>query len=114
MLPPDSTFKKYWGRWITTLVMYNTLFLILVVCYNRYDPSTGFYWYEADPNGGPGSLNPVPMIFDYIVDAFFAADILLTFRTTFFDAENELVLDKRVIRRSYLKGGHARIQTPRT
>ena len=104
MLPPDSTFKKYWGRWITTLVMYNTLFLILVVCYNRYDPETGFYWYEANPNGGGGTLNVFPMVFDYIVDLFFAADILLTFRTTFFDAENELVLDKRVIRRSYLRG----------
>ena len=37
------------------------------------------------------------------MDAVFVADIVLTFRTTFFDAENELVLDKRVIARNYLK-----------
>eukprot|EP00966_Prymnesium_polylepis_P002477 57001-Prymnesium_polylepis.2 len=35
---------------------------------------------------------------------FFIADIMLTFRTTFFDQDNELVLDKKVIAQSYLHG----------
>ena len=35
-------------------------------------------------------------------DLFFIADILITFRVTFFDAENEMVLDKKKIARAYL------------
>ena len=99
MLPPESTFKKYWNILITLLVMYNTLFIILVICFNRYDSNTGLYWYDATS----GELNWAPMVIDYLVDLVFLADILLTFRTTFFDAENELVLDRRVIRMNYLK-----------
>jgi hypothetical protein len=104
MLPPESTFKKYWNRLIVLLVMYNTLFIILVVCYTRYDRSTGLYWYEpGTPDNPEGSLNVLPMVFDYMIDLLFVADIVLTFRTTFFDQENELVLDKKVIARNYLR-----------
>ena len=84
---------------IVVLVMYNTLFIVLVVCYNRFNPATGLYWYE----GSTGETNALPMGVDYLVDLVFIADIGLTFRTTFFDQENELVLDKRVIARNYLK-----------
>jgi hypothetical protein len=98
MLPPESPFKKWWNRVITTLTLYNMIFLILVVCYNRYDEK-GFYWYE--PN--TGTLNVLPMAIDYMVDILFLVDIILTFRTTFFDAENELVLDKKAIARNYMK-----------
>ena len=65
MLPPESTFKKYWNILIVLLVMYNTLFIILVVCYNRYDPETGFYWCEPDGQGGC-TLNVLPMVVDYL------------------------------------------------
>ena len=43
MLPPESAFKKYWNMLIVLLVMYNTLFIVLVVCYNRFDAGTGLY-----------------------------------------------------------------------
>ena len=86
MLPPDSCFKKYWNRLIVVLVMYNTLFIVLVVCYNRFDPSTGLYWYEPATD----STNVAPMVIDYLVDVIFLIDIGLTFRTTFFDQENEV------------------------
>ena len=100
MLPPESKFKKWWDRMIIMLVMYNTLFIILVVCYSRYDPESGFYWYTP---GNPGTLNPTPMVIDYVIDIAFWVDIYITFLTTFFDAENELVLDKKIIARNYLK-----------
>ena len=99
MLPPESTFKKYWNILIVLLVMYNTIFIILVICFRRFDESTGFYWYVRST----GELNVAPIVIDYLVDGIFWADIFLTFRTTFFDAENELVLDKRVIRMNYLR-----------
>ena len=99
MLPPESAFKKYWNMLIVLLVMYNTLFIVLVVCYNRFDAATGLYWYDI----ASGQINVVPMIIDYLVDVVFIADIVLTFRTTFFDQENELVLDKKIIARNYMK-----------
>lgn len=99
MLPPESSFKKHWNMLIVLLVMYNTLFIILVVCFNKYEERTGLYWYEESTD----TVTWAPMVIDYLVDLVFLADILLTFRTTFFDAENELVLDKRVIRNNYLK-----------
>jgi len=99
MIPPESKFKRNWNTMIVALVIYNTLFIILVVCFNKYEMNTGLYWYE----GNTGTLNVAPMFVDYLVDLVFLADIALTFRTTFFDSENELVLDKRVIRMNYLK-----------
>ena len=96
MLPPDSAFKKVWNRVIVALTMYNMIFIILVVCYNRYDEQ-GLYWYE--PN--TGELNILPMVIDYMVDMIFLIDIRLTFITTFFDADNELVLDRKLIARNY-------------
>jgi len=104
MIPPESKFKKNWNAMIVVLVIYNTLFIVLVVCFNKYQSSTGLYWYEAPTcEGCSGTVTWIPMVIDYLVDLVFLADILLTFRTTFFDAENELVLDKRVIRNNYLK-----------
>lgn len=98
MLPPDSTFKKWWNIVMSILVLYNTLFIILVICFQKYD-ERGLYWYERDWD----HAYVAPMVIDYLVDLMFVADILLTFRTTFFDQENELVLDKKVIRNTYLK-----------
>ena len=66
MLPPDSTFKKYWNALIVALVMYNTLFIILVVCYNRYEQSTGLYWYMPSRD----EVNATPMVIDYLVEEF--------------------------------------------
>jgi len=88
---------------VVLLVIYNTLFIILVVCFNKYDADTGLYWYERNTD----TLNFSPMIVDYLVDLVFLADIFLTFRTTFFDSENELVLDKSVIRKNYLRSWFA-------
>ena len=103
MIPPESKFKKNWNAMVVLLVIYNTLFIILVVCFNKYDADTGLYWYERNTD----TLNFSPMIVDYLVDLVFLADIFLTFRTTFFDSENELVLDKSVIRKNYLRSWFA-------
>ena len=99
MLPPESAFKKKWNALVVFLVIYNTLFIVLVVCFNKYQQSTGLYWYDASTR----QVTWAPMVIDVLVDLVFLADIILTFRTTFFDAENELVLDKHVIRMNYLK-----------
>ena len=84
MLPPESKFKKYWNKIITFLVMYTCFSVPLLL---------GFHL----------SYEPGQMAFDYLVDCFFITDILLTFRTTFFDADNELVLDKKLIRKMYMR-----------
>ena len=45
MLPPDSTFKKWWNIVMSILVLCNTLFIILVICFKKYD-ARGLYWYR--------------------------------------------------------------------
>ena len=63
MLPPRSKFKHKWDRFMVGLVMYNTIFIIILVCFNRYNPNTGLYWYE----GSTGVTTIAPMFIDYLV-----------------------------------------------
>lgn len=47
--------------------------------------------------------HPVQLVVDYIVDALFWTDIVLTTRTAFYNIDHELVVDKRIIQCAYLK-----------
>lgn len=101
MLPPDSKFKKWWNVAVVTLVMYNSIFIPFILGYNRYNPNNAnLYYYDMERDDLVIHL----LILDYLVDLVFIADIVLTFRTTFFDQDNELVLDKEIIARTYLRG----------
>jgi len=105
MLPPESKYKKRWNQFIVLLVIYNCWSIPIIIGFNLYGPR---YYPEngvQGPNEGypPGLYNYGLMTWDYIVDCFFLVDMLLTFRTTYFDEDNELVLDKKVIAKAYLK-----------
>ena len=101
MVPPDSKIKKWWNYAVVLLVMYNSLFIPFVLGYSRYNPNEGnLYFYDMEND----HLILYCLVVDYLVDMFFVADIVLTFRTTYFDADNELVLDKKLIANNYLRG----------
>ena len=73
--------------------MYNTPFIVLAIFLNWYNAATRLYWYDVAND----TTNVAPMVIDYLVAAMaFIADIFLTFRTTFFDQENELQIDKKI------------------
>ena len=63
MFPPKSRFKHHWDRLMVALVMYNTFCIIIVVCFNRYNPYSGLYYYEVATD----QTLVVPMVIDYIV-----------------------------------------------
>ena len=88
MLPPESKGKKLWNKFIVVLVLYTCISVPLVLCFNL-------------DYGAPNNIPQV--VVDYLIDVCFVVDMALTFRTTFFDADNELVLDKKLIARMYLR-----------
>ena len=94
MLPPNSRFSKWWNRISVALVMYNCAMVPFILGYSRYDPNNAnLYYYDGLLPGalnGAGSVNPFLLCLDYLIDAFFVADIAIVFRTTYFDEDNEL------------------------
>ena len=42
-------------------------------------------------------------VLDYIIDTTFLIDIVLNFRTAFYNEDFEMVLDKKLIRKAYMK-----------
>ena len=42
--------------------------------------------------------------FDFCVDALFLVDVVINFRTVYYDEDMEMVLDVKLIRQHYVKG----------
>ena len=62
---------------------------------------TGFF---APLNAGfKIAYHPVQLVIDYCIDVTFWADIVLTMRTAYYDINNDLVVDKKVIRNAYVR-----------
>jgi len=105
MLPPESKFKRKWNVLISGLVIYNTIFVILVICFNRYNYLNGLYWYSPDT----GKLNWAPMIIDYVIDLIFIADMGMQFLLGYSrsDASQGLVwiFEPRSIATHYMTSG---------
>ena len=88
VIHPFSTFRWYWD--IIMVVLITTHVLLLPV---------GIAFVNADASPGWLSLN-------CISDAIFITDIFLNFRTGIidFNRQEEVILDKKTIRRKYLHG----------
>ena len=89
LLLPTSTFVTVWAGWIIgPLVVYTCIAVPLDVSFN-------FVTYMAADD-----LTAM-FIVDRVVDVCFAIDIAINFRTAFYSAENELVLDGKQSARQY-------------
>ena len=64
-------------------VIYNSIYIPINIAFNVYKPLG-------------------QCILDLIIDLLFITDMLLNLRTTYYDDENELVVDKKAIYRKYL------------
>jgi len=84
----SSKLRFYWDIYIILLVIYNTFSV-------PFDAAFG------NPNNPVVSLHWINIIIDFC----FCTDVLITFRTTYFDAEGEEVTDGRKIARHYVKSG---------
>ncbi|CAG7722127.1 unnamed protein product [Allacma fusca] len=94
-----SPFKAVWDWLILLLVMYTAIFTPYVAAFLLNEP--GFSTIET--KGKSFSEDPLVTI-DFIVDIMFIVDILINFRTTYVNANDEVVSNPGKIAIHYFKG----------
>lgn len=82
---PQASFRTKWDLMLTAAILYSTILVPYRV---------GF---DADPSG-------ILLPLEIMLDVFFFFDILLNFRTAYFNAEREIIYDSPKIAIRYLKG----------
>ncbi|XP_025991230.1 potassium voltage-gated channel subfamily H member 2 isoform X10 [Solenopsis invicta] len=92
-----SPFKAVWDWIILLLVMYTAIFTPYVAAFVLSDPE-----YNSRKNK-KYSDDPI-VIIDFIVDVTFIVDIIINFRTTFVNSNDEVVSHPGKIAVHYLKG----------
>lgn len=85
LILPHSRFLQSWLLIIGPLIVYNVIWIPLEVCQMA-------------------TASQLHAQVDFVLDFLFYIDILINFRTAFFDAENALCLDSKVIAKRYLFG----------
>ena len=89
IIPPDHPRKAKWDVMMASLIIYSVMVVPFRISFGV--PATGFFY-----------------VFDWIVDALFFMDIILTFRTAYHHPDEEiLIVVPRMIARHYLRGWFA-------
>lgn len=87
MIRYSSDFRLYWDIWIIVLAIWNSIYI-------PYDIA-----FEPE-----ASQNALMITFNALIDFNFLLDIVLTFRTTYYDKEGEEIFDWKLISKKYLLG----------
>lgn len=85
LIHPQAQNKVLWDLYVAALIVYSTLTVPFRIGFN--EEATGAMF-----------------VFDLIVDLSFATDMVLAFRTAYFDVHNTVVWDKWAIAKHYLRG----------
>ena len=89
MLPPSSRFKSHWDYGMIALVLYN--FILTPIQLGFYTSATILH------------AHTVLVALDAIVYLVFVADLLISFRTSYYDDERQIVLSARKVAQRYLE-----------
>ena len=84
IVPSRSKFKFYWDMLITLLIFLNSLLNPLEIAFEQQS-------------------NPLYEGFNYSVILFYVFDMFLSCRTTFYDENNDEILDGHILLRHYLQ-----------
>jgi hypothetical protein len=84
VLYPNAPFRQRWDIFIIVLVLYNVMLIPMEL---GLELETNTAW----------------SVIDYMVDLTFAIDIMLNFRTGYFDERNILVMDTKAIALRYIR-----------
>lgn len=84
MFKPDSLIIQVWTFYILILMFYTVIFMPFFIAFINDD-------------------NITILILDTIIDISFIVDIILNFNTCYYDEENNLVKDRSIISKNYLK-----------
>ncbi|KAK2833084.1 hypothetical protein Q5P01_016973 [Channa striata] len=91
-----SPFKAVWDWVILLLVIYTAIFTPYSAAFLLHEP-------EEEPRSECYSCNPLNMV-DLVVDVMFIVDILINFRTTYVNHNDEVVSHPGRIAQHYFKG----------
>ncbi len=80
---PDSRFKVYWDGWISLLILASSVYTPLRVAFME-------------------EVGSAQVAMELLVDAFFVGDIVLTFFSAYYDAQEQLVTQRGRIVRKYM------------
>ena len=86
LLPPTSTFKSRWDLVMILFVLYNSWYIPMEL---------SFAYLTENKSAGHCAV-------DYAIDLCFLFDVVVNFRTTYYNGVNELVLDRKVIAKKYI------------
>lgn len=87
MISYSSDTRLYWDCWIIILAIWNSLYIPYDIAFS---PSISDNW--------------LMIFFNALIDFNFFIDIILTFRTTYYDSDGEEVFDWKKIAKKYLLG----------
>ena len=87
LIAPNGPRKARWDWFVLLLVFYTSITVPF---------SLGFYAFSDPENSKFG------FVFDIFVDICFVIDVFVSWRTTYYDREGALVLDKKLVRRKYI------------
>eukprot|EP00325_Prymnesiales_sp_UTEX-LB-985_P002743 CAMPEP_0174702914 /NCGR_PEP_ID=MMETSP1094-20130205/7044_1 /TAXON_ID=156173 /ORGANISM="Chrysochromulina brevifilum, Strain UTEX LB 985" /LENGTH=637 /DNA_ID=CAMNT_0015900769 /DNA_START=52 /DNA_END=1965 /DNA_ORIENTATION=+ len=91
LFPPDHIFVRTWFSCLMVLVMYNAVYIPIELCFEEQ----------------LGKKHGAHIAIDFLVDGIFLCDIVINFRTVYYNEDQEMVLDVKMIKRRYLKGWFA-------
>ncbi|GMH97435.1 hypothetical protein TrVE_jg3233 [Triparma verrucosa] len=84
---PSSTFRRSWELMVLVLVLFQAIYIPLTVSFRiNHERASSWWW------------------FDLWADIIFMTDLVMTFNVGIINNNNKLVMDRRVIAKTYLKG----------
>ena len=90
MLPPGSRFKHYWDYYMVCLVLYNCILTPMQLGFSR-----GPVFVES---------STIIVVLDIVLWFHFLADLIVNFRTSFYDEEHQIVLSAGTVAQRYFNG----------
>jgi len=88
LIAPEGKRKVQWDWFVLALVFYTGITVPFCLAFEAFT--------ELD-------VSPVGFAVDCLVDLCYIADLFVSWRTTYYDREGNLVTDKRMVRNRYLK-----------
>ena len=87
MCYPNDTYYMYWDMWISFILLISCI--ITPINFAFQDELENVEWY---------------VIFNYAIDLFFLAELIVNFNTAFEDEDKEIVDSRKEIAKRYLSG----------
>lgn len=81
---PDGMFLSYWELWITIILLATSVITPLNLAFSHNDDSD--------------------LIVNFTIDFFFLIDIMISFNSAFYNQNMELIQDRKVIAKKYIRG----------